>query len=134
MLCLLDDLEITQLKKDTKPEDYISSERGPFYYPRIFTLQRQLQNLVAGSTMMSDTPCVELDDQDTTKASCKTKSKSQECFNLPRKLENLVKGSIMTSDAPCFGSDDQGKVQMIPKICLQKLHLYCCYRINQRNS
>ena len=93
MLCLLDDLEITQLKKDTKPEDYISSERGPFYYPRIFTLQRQLQNLVAGSTMMSDTPCVELDDQDT------TKSNSQECFNLPRKLENLVKGSILTSDA-----------------------------------
>ena len=60
--------------------------------------------------MTSDTPCIEFDDQDATKVSCKTKSKSQECFILPKKLENLVKGSIMTSDAPCFGTDDQGKV------------------------
>ena len=126
-MCLLDDQEKTQLKKDTKPGYQLSTEM-PFYYPRIFTLQRQLQNLVAGSTMTSDTPCVELDEQDTTKVSCKTKSKSQECFNLPRKLENLVKGSIMTSDAPCFG-----KAQMIPKIYLQKLHENFCYRINQKN-
>ena len=109
---MLDDQEITQLKKDISPEDQLSTEM-PFYYPRIFTLQRQLQNLVAGSTMTSDTPCVELDDQDTTKVSCKTKC--QECFNLPRKLDNLVKGSIMTSDAPSFGTDDQGKFKMIPK-------------------
>ena len=131
-MCLLDDQENTQLKKDTKPEDQLSNEM-PFYYPRIFTLQRQLQNLVAGSTMTSDTPCVELDDQDTTKVCRKTKSKSQECFNLPRKLDNLVKGSIMTSDVPCFGTDDQGKVQMILKICLQKLHENFCYRIHQKN-
>ena len=109
---LLDNEEITQLKSNIKAEDCISSER-PFYYPRIISLHRKLQNLISGSTMTSDVPCVELDDKDKSEKNCKTKSKSSTCYkelrlDLPRKLKNLVDGSIMTSDVPCFGSDNQG--------------------------
>ena len=120
ILCLLDNEEITQVKSNIKAEDCISSER-PFYYPRIITLHRKLQNLISGSTMTSDVPCVELDDKDKNEKNCKTKSKSSTCYkelrlDLPRKLKNLVDGSIMTSDVPCFSSNNQGMTYMKIKI------------------